>query len=152
MRRNDQAFSSEEGGDTFEAALAASRGRVVALELAAVTPILAFAAVVETRMPAGVLREIPVGPAAIFATVAVLDLGRLFVQSLASTMRGVAAAPPSFETPEEGIFAEGLQESVRHILGRLAWLTVALVSIRWLSDLLGIITSLETAWSWITGH
>ena len=152
MRRNDQAFSSEEGGDTFEAALAASRRRVVALELAAVTPILAFAAVVETRMPAGVLREIPVGPAAIFATVAVLDLGRLFVQSLASTMRGVAAAPPSFETPEEGIFAEGLQESVRHILGRLAWLTVALVSIRWLSDLLGIITSLETAWSWITGH
>jgi hypothetical protein len=152
MRRNDQAFSTEDGGDTFEAALAASRGRVIALELAAITPIVAFAAVIATRMPAGVLREIPVGPAAIFATVVVLDLGRLFVQSMASTMRGVAAAPPSFEAPEEGIFAEGLQESVRHIWRRLAWVAIALVVISKLSDLLGIVTFLETAWNWITGH
>lgn len=152
MRRNDQAFSTEDGGDTFEAALAASRRRVVVLELATVTPIVAFAAVVATRMPAGVLQEIPVGPAAIFATIVVLDLGRLFVQSLASTMRGIAAAPPSFEAPEEGIFAEGLQESVRHIWRRLAWVAVALVVISKLSDLLGIITFLETVWIWITGH
>jgi preprotein translocase subunit SecA len=152
MRRNDQAFSADDRGDTLETALAASRKRVVALELAAVTPIVAFTAVVATRMPAGVLREIPVGQATIFATVAALDLGRLFVQSLASTMRGVAAAPPSFETPEEGIFAEGLQESVRHIWRRLAWVAVALVVISKLSDLLGIITFLEAAWSWITGH
>jgi preprotein translocase subunit SecA len=150
MRQNDQAFS--EDGNTVEAALASSTSRLVALELATITPIIVFASVVETYMPAGVLREIPVGPAAIFATVAMLDLGRLFVQSVASTMRGIAAAPSSFENVEEGIFDEGLHESVRHILRRLAWVAAALMVVRQLSDLLGIVTFLETAWHWVTGH
>jgi hypothetical protein len=148
MRLRDEAYDAQGPNATLSAALARARTRVIAAEMLLAAAILALAGAFAADTPAGVLRDIPVGPAAVFATVLALDLGTAFSRSARLALGGFNTQPLADE-PEQGSLAEMLRDAVRHINKKFGFALLLAVAIIKLANAVGIVETLDHVVSWI---
>jgi hypothetical protein len=134
MRRYNQAYQGTPARPTLEAALLWARRRVMLLELGIIVPLVALATVLTRGMPAGVLSELPIGVAAVFVAVTVLELGRAFARSLRSPLSSVIESTTD-DTDSLGQYAQDTMRAVSKKLGVVVGVFLALSKA---ADLVGV--------------
>jgi preprotein translocase subunit SecA len=134
MRRYNQAYHATERRPTLETALVWARRRVLLLELGTAVPLVALATVLARDMPAGALSELPVGVAAVFVAVAVLELGRACVRSVRSPLPAVIEST----TDDVDSLGQYAQDAMRAVSKKLGVFVAVFLALSKAADLIGV--------------
>lgn len=151
MRRNEQAYRQDGAeGATLAEALVGARRRIFLAELAVALPLVALATVLTLSAPAQLLAQIPLGVAAVCATVIAVDLGLAFVRSLGAPFFSAAlAAETAGEEP--AAVGEKAQALVRYYARRLTIVVAILAVLSWIADTISLGELAVRAYEWLSG-
>jgi hypothetical protein len=146
MRRQQRAYAGTH--PTLEAALAAARRRLIAVELtAAIVPVV-LATVIAADIADDIAKDLPFGVAVVACSVFAVDLGRVFVNGFRLPLAGTATSASQAED-ERDSFASSAQEAVRRLLRRLGYLVAIVGVLKAVADVLDIWNIVEESASWL---
>lgn len=151
MRQQGRAFDAMSTDGTLEEALASARRQLLLHEAAIAVVVVALGTFAALGIPGHVLAQLPVGMAAVFAAVAVLDLGQSFLRGLRSPLADIA------EPAAEATFAEAqgvgaiAGETIRAIAKKMAVAIAVFVALSYIADAISVVKLIEEFVEWLGG-